>query len=137
MTTDDNVTAIGTKAPAKRAAAKRTPAKRTSGSKIPATAKRPTDRPKSAAQLEAEGADLVDITWEGITFQVNGDPDSWDFWTVTQPLAQGNIPAGLIGLLGPDQALKLRVAKPALTNLEARALFDELNKALGLHNTGN
>jgi len=133
----DNVTAIGTKTPAKRAPAKKAPAKRTSGSKIPATAKRPTDRPKSAAQLEAERADLVDVTWEGIEFQVNGDPDSWDFWTVTKPLSEGNIPAGLIGLLGEEQALKLRIAKPQLTNIEARQLFNEMNKAIGFHNAGN
>lgn len=134
--TTDNVTAIGTKAPAKRAAAKKTPAKRAQPHK-PAGVKAPTDRPKSAAQLEAEGADMVEIKWEGLTFEINGDPDSWDFWTVTQPLAAGNIPAGLVGLLGQEQALKLRVARPALTNLEARSLFDKINKDLGVHNTGN
>lgn len=132
----DNVTEIGTKAPAKRAAAKKAPAKRAQPHK-PANVKQPTDRPKSAAQLEAEAADTITVEWSGMTFDINADADSWDFWTVTHPLAQGNAPVALIGLLGPVQAGKLRMNRPDLTNPEARELFNLINERIGLHNTGN
>lgn len=127
-----DVTPIATR----KTAAKRTPAKRAQPHK-PAGVKEPTDRPKSAAQIEAEATDIITVEWEGLTFEIDADPDSWDFWSVTHPLAQGNAPVALIGLLGNVQAGKLRIAYPSLTNTQARNLFDLINKEIGLHNTGN
>ena len=124
-------------APAPRV--RKTPAKRAQPHK-PANVRQPRDRPKSAAQIEAESeaaGDTAQVEWEGLTFDVVADPDDWDFWTVTAPLSENNIPQALLGLLGPQQALKLRRAKPRLTNPEARELFDEINKVLGMGNAKN
>lgn len=106
----------------------------------PAGVKQPQDRKppkKTAAQREAEGVDTVPVEWEGLTFYVPSDPDEWDFWTVTEPLSANNIPQGLMGLLGPKQALELRKAKPKLSNTEARALFDAIGEAVGTGSAGN
>lgn len=116
---------------------KRKPAKRTSGVKAPASARQPQDRKKSAAELEADGAETFPIEWRGLKFDIIADPDDWDFWTVTTPLSQGNTPAALLGLLGPEQQMKLRMAMPKLRNPEARELFDLINKEIGFRNTGN
>ena len=124
-------------APAPRV--RKTPAKRAQPHK-PAGVRQPRDRPKSAAQIEAESegaGGTAQVDWEGLTFDVVADPDDWDFWTVTAPLSENNIPQALLGLLGPQQALKLRRAKPRLTNPEARALFDEINRVLGMGDAKN
>lgn len=117
--------------------AKRAPAKRSNGTKAPATARQPQDHKRPAAQLEAEGVETVTVEWDGLAFEIPTDPDSWDFWTVTHPLAAGNIPVALTGLLGPEQSMRLRLAKPQLSNPEARELFDTINRAIGMGNTGN
>ena len=125
-----------TKAPAR---VRKTPAKRAQPHK-PAGVRQPRDRPKSAAQIEAEAEEAggtAEVEWEGLTFDVVADPDDWDFWTVTAPLSENNIPQALLGLLGPAQAMKLRRAKPRLTNPEARELFDEINKVLGMGSAKN
>ena len=102
-------------------------------------APKPSDRPKSAAQIEAEAEDHVSVEWEGMTFSILADADDWPFWEVTHPLSSGNIPTALVGLLDtvPGQSFKLRAAFPSLTNTQARGLFDAINKAIGLHSTGN
>ncbi|MEW1933115.1 hypothetical protein AB0362_13080 [Rhodococcus sp. NPDC079359] len=119
------------RAPAKRAAAKRAQPHK------PANVKQPQDRKKPAAQIEAEGIETVTVEWEGMTFEIPSDPDAWPFWTVTQPLSAGNIPQGLMGLLGPAQAVLLRQKKPDITNIEIRALFDLINETVTELNTGN
>jgi hypothetical protein len=124
-------------APAPRV--RKTPAKRAQPHK-PAGVRQPRDRPKSAAQIEAESegaGNTAQVDWEGLTFDVVADPDDWDFWTVTAPLSENNIPQALLGLLGPQQAMKLRRAKPRLTNPEARELFDEINRVLGMGDAKN
>ncbi|OZC50516.1 hypothetical protein CH289_15940 [Rhodococcus sp. RS1C4] len=119
------------RAPAKKAATKRAQPHK------PAGVKQPQDRKKSAAQREAEGVETVTVEWEGLEFEIIADPDEWDFWTVTQPLASGNTAVGLIGLLGGQQAMRLRAAFPRLTNPEARDLFETINKAVMEMSTGN
>ena len=115
---------------------RKSPTKRAQPHK-PAGVKQPTDRPKSAAQREAEAEDTVTVEWEGMTFSVPSDPDEWDFWTVTQPLAAQNIPMALTGLLGPQQMMQLRIARPDIRNPEIRDLFNIINKAIADINTGN
>lgn len=119
------------RAPAKKAATNRAQPHK------PAGVKEPTDRPKSAAQREAEAVDTITVEWEGMKFTVPSDPDEWDFWTVTQPLAANNIPLSLAGLLGPEQMMKLRLARPDIRNPEVRNLFNVINKAIADINTGN
>ncbi|OZE39103.1 hypothetical protein CH278_02130 [Rhodococcus sp. 05-2254-5] len=119
------------RAPAKRAAAKRAQPHK------PANVKQPQDRKKSAAQIEAEGTETVTVEWEGMTFHIASDPDEWDFWTVTRPLAAGNVPVALTGLLGGEQTALLRQARPRLTNTEARDLFNTINEAVTDLSTGN
>lgn len=122
-----------------KAAPARTRKPRASNAPDMTNAPKTTDRPKSAAQLEAEGGDYVEVVWEGLTFKILADADEWPFWEVTHPLSSGNVPAALVGLLDTvaGQAFKLRAAFPALTNTQARGLFDAINKAIGLHSTGN
>lgn len=133
----DEPTNIASKrAPAKKATTRRAPAKRAQPHK-PAGVKQPQDRKKSAAQREAEGVETITVEWEGLEFEIISDPDEWDFWTTTQPLAAGNTAVGLIGLLGGQQAMKLRAAFPRLTNPEARDLFETINKAVMEMSTGN
>lgn len=103
----------------------------------PAGVKQPTDRPKSAAQREAEAEGTVIVEWEDMAFSVQADAEKWDFWTVTQHLAANNIPMALIGLLGPQQVMQLRLARPDIRNPEIRDLFDVINKAITGINTGN
>ncbi|WP_037182585.1 hypothetical protein [Rhodococcoides fascians] len=133
----DEPTNIASKrAPAKKSTTRRAPAKRAQPHK-PAGVKQPQDHKKSAAQREAEGVETITVTWEKLEFEIVADPDEWDFWTVTQPLAAGNHAVGLIGLLGPQQSMKLRAAHPRLTNPQARDLFETINRAVVEMSTGN
>lgn len=124
------------KSTARKATPRKAPARKASALAIPDTAPVPQDR-KSPAQREAENVRTVTVQWEGLTFVIPADPDSWDFWTVLEPLSANNIPQGLLGLLGPEQSMRLRAARPKLTGPEARSLFDEINRVLGTGNSGN
>ncbi|MFE3196265.1 hypothetical protein ACFXHA_45220 [Nocardia sp. NPDC059240] len=95
----------------------------------PAASARPV--PVSPAQREAEGPATAVVEWQGLTFRINADPDQWNFWTVTLPLSSDNLPQSLRGLLGPEQMARLQQAKPRLTNIEARELFNKINETLG------
>ncbi|MEU1526354.1 hypothetical protein ABZ413_29575 [Nocardia rhamnosiphila] len=85
----------------------------------------------NAAQEEATAAETMIVEWGGLEFEVIRDPDEWDFFSTSAPLAQGNIAQGLIGILGNDQVIELRKAYPRFTQRQARELYTALNEALG------
>lgn len=120
----------------RKATARKAAPRKASALEIPDTAPVPQDH-KSPAQREAEGIDTVTVRWDGLEFQVSSDPDSWDFWTITEPLSANNIPQAVLGLLGPQQSARLRLERPVITAAQIRELFDEIVRTIGLGNTGN
>ncbi|SUA72656.1 Uncharacterised protein [Nocardia otitidiscaviarum] len=111
-------------------AAKKAPAKRATPHK-PEGVREPQDHLKPAAQREAESAETVTVAWGGLAFDIIADPNEWDFFAVSAPLAQGNIGVALLGLLGNAQTVELRKAYPRLTQGQARELYDAISEALG------
>lgn len=92
---------------------------------------------KSAAQNEAEAAETVTVEWDGLTFEIAADPDTWDFWTVVEPLSANNVVQGTIGILGPRQVLKLRQQRPKIKPTDFAKLFEAIQDKVGFGSSGN
>lgn len=101
--------------------------------KVPEGAKRPDDHSKTAAQIEAEGGEKVEIHWRDKTFEILLDTDDWDV-EHTIAFEEGKTLVGIRGVLGPNQFGQFLADKPK--NRDARELFDKIAKAAGLGNAG-
>lgn len=101
---------------------------------IPQGAKAPQDHQKSAAQVEAEGVQTIDVEWRGHTFTVPADADDW---TVEAMMAfeEGLNAHGLKAILEPAAWAELMATKPRKRDL--MDLFDAMAKALGMDSSGN
>lgn len=119
-----------------RKTTRKAPAKRTSGATIPASAPVPQDH-KSPAQREAEGIATVAVEWRELTFELPSDPDSWNYWEILEPLAAGNLPVAIRGLIGDAGMLRMRSKYPGLSAADVRELWGAITEKLGVGNLGN
>lgn len=106
------------------------------GPHIPRNAKRPQDHKapkKTAAQIEAEGIETVDIEWRDLTFTVPATPDDWPV-VITLAFEEGKAATGVKGMLGREQWAELMKTKPR--NRDLGELFDEIAAAVGLGDAG-
>lgn len=100
---------------------------------IPAGVKKPQDHKKPAAQIEAEGAPTIDITWQGHTFTIDADTDNW-LVEVTQAYEDGKGASMIRGVLGPKQYAEFMATRPR--NKQLNELGEIIAKALGLTSAG-
>lgn len=100
---------------------------------IPASAKKPQDHKKSAAQIEAEKIETIEVTWRGHTFTVATDVEEWSV-DLTEALEAGKAAAMLAGLLGPKQYQEFKSTRPK--NRDLTDLSEVLAKALGFTSVG-
>lgn len=100
---------------------------------IPATARKPRDRQKPAAQLEAENA-VHHLDWRGLDLTFPSDSDSWPL-EVLEHIEAGEIIGGIRSVLGDEQWAQVRALKPTIG--EAKELFNEFAKLAGFDTPGN
>jgi len=100
---------------------------------IPKGAKKPADHQKPAAQVEAEGIPLAEVSWRGHTFRVLSELEDWTVET-TLAFETGRATVGIRGILGPEQWAELMKTKPLVRDLSE--LFDTIAKAIGLNTAG-
>lgn len=96
---------------------------------IPAGAKKPDDHKKSAAQIEAEGVETVDVEWRGLTFTLPSDPEDWSVAAISAA-EKGQSFTSLELILGPKQWAEFMKTKP--TRRDGIDLNRALTKALGM-----
>ena len=101
--------------------------------KVPPGAKRPDDRKKSAAEIEAQGGEKITVHWRDHEFEVAADADDWDART-TLAFEQGRAVTGVQGVLGPKQFGELMKTNPK--NKDVGDLFATIAKAIGLETAG-
>lgn len=109
----------------------------TTGPHIPKGAKQPQDhkaKKKTAAQLEAEGVETLDVEWRDMSFTIGADPDDWTL-EIIEAFENNRGIGALRGVLGADQWAEVAKTKPRKRDL------DDLSKvivaALGLGDGGN
>jgi len=95
---------------------------------IPTGATVPSDHKKSAAQIEAEGAETTTVTWRGHTFTIATDPDDYPI-AVVMAFENGRNLTGLEILFGPKQWAEF--TKIAKTKRDATSLLETMGEALG------
>ena len=95
---------------------------------VPKGATVPADHKKSAAQIEAEGIPMSDVTWRGHTFSVMSDPDDYTVETV-QAFERGQNFVGLEILFGPKQWEEFMKMKP--TKRDGMSLLEAMGEVLG------
>ena len=89
----------------------------------------PEDHKKSAAQIEAEGIEMVDVEWRGHTFTIVADADDYPLEAV-MAFERGENFAALEMVLGTKQWAEFIKTKPL--KRDAIDLFAAINDALGL-----
>lgn len=102
------------------------------GPRIPKNAKRPQDHKppkKSAAQLEAEGVETVDVEWRGLTLTLPADSEDWSAESVLL-FERGQNANGLMEILGPTQWAQVMKTKP--TKRDLGKLFEEMGEVFGV-----
>jgi len=102
-------------------------------SEIPAGARKPTDRKKPAAQIEAEGIEMSDMAWNGLILKF---PAAADDWPVDSILAfeDGKVASALRGALGDTQWAAVMKTKPVKRDLVA--MYESLAEILGFESAG-
>lgn len=100
---------------------------------IPPNAKKPQDHKKSAAQIEAEKIETVEITWRGHIFTVAINMEDWSV-DLTEAVEEGKAAAMIRGILGPVQYQKFKSTNPKNRDLDE--LGGILAKALGFTTVG-
>lgn len=98
----------------------------------PKGVKAPQDH-KSPAQRDAEGAEVVEIEHNGVTYTIPADADDWTVET-TLAFEEGKAMSGIRGVLGPKQWATYLKSKPV--NADARDLFDKIAEAVGMETAG-
>ena len=102
-------------------------------SNIPDGVKMPQDRKKSAAQIEAEKIETIEITWRDFTFTVDATAENWLVET-TLAFEEGKAASGVRGILGAKQWAELMKSKPR--NNDISDLFAVIANAMGLNTSG-
>ena len=91
----------------------------------------PQDHLKPAAQIEAEGVPMADVTWRGHTFTVMSDPDDYPI-AILQATENGRILTALELILGDKQWAEFVKTKP--TKRDANDFLEVMGEVVG---TGN
>lgn len=100
---------------------------------IPKGATVPSDHKKSAAQIEAEGVETVDVEWRGHTFTIVADADDYPLEAV-MAFERGQNFVGLEIVLGPKQWHEFMKTKPRKS--DGVDLMGAMNGALGFGDSG-
>jgi len=88
-----------------------------------------------ALKEEAEGkAKTKTVEFKGVSFEVYLDPMDWGYDTM-DALAENRIAAALDGMLGAENARKLRALKPTLR--EAIDFLNSISEEAGATDAGN
>lgn len=98
------------------------------------SANAPQDRLPSAAQLEIEKIETIQVVWRDHKFTVDSSAENWPV-EVTYAFENRLIATGLRGILGEKQWAEFLTTKPRNTDLGN--LFDAIAGALGLGDAGN
>ena len=93
----------------------------------------PTDHLKSAAQIEAEGVETVDVEWRGLAFAIVADADDYPLEAV-MAFERGQNFVGLELILGPKQWAEFMKTKPKKS--DGVDLMGVMNDALGFGDSG-
>ena len=100
---------------------------------IPKGATVPEDHQKPAAQIEAEGVELVSVVCNGVAVAFPADPDEWPLESL-MAFEDGKVGTALRAAMGAEQWAAVMKTKPVKRDLVV--LYKSLAETLGFESSG-